>query len=142
MITTSLEEKKKILDFITNFSEKAKKERWASHYDTDSDSLAIRMPQLSEDARKKYFNDEFAFYMNKKNEVEGVFIEYFISNFISHHKDFQIVLKDIKKDIKVMGKTEKSVIELKQKETNRMIPELETVIINSLIPNNKLAEVK
>ena len=141
MTTTTLEEKKSILDFITNFSGIAKKEKWASHYDTDSDSLAIRTPQLSENARKKYFNNEFAFYINKKNEVEGVFIEYFVSNFISHHKDFQVVLKDIEKDIKAMGKTEKSVIELKQKETKRIIPELETVIIDSLIPNNKLAGI-
>jgi len=142
MTITTLEEKKSILDFITNFSGTAKKEKWASHYDTDSDSLAIRTPQLSEDARKKYFNNEFAFYINKKNEVEGVFIEYFVSNFISHHrKDFQAVLKDIKKDIKTMGKTEKSVIELKQNETKRIIPELETVMIDSLIPNNKLAGI-
>ena len=128
------------MSFIPSFSDIAKKQKWVSNYDNDSDSLAIRTPKLSEDSRKKYFNDEFAFYVNKHNGVEGVFIEYFISNFVSHHKEFQAVLKDIKKDIETSKKEEKSIFELKQNEIKKIIPKLESVIIDSLIPNNKLLE--
>ncbi len=138
-MATTLKEKKKILDFIANFSGIAKEGKWTSHYDTDNDSLAVRTPKLSEDSRKKYFNDEFAFYINKKNEVEGIFIEYFASNFVAHHKkDFQGILKEMRKDIKNIRKKEKSVLALKQKEIRKIIPELESVIINSLIPRNEL----
>ena len=80
--------KKKILGFIANFSEIAKKSGWISHYDADSDSLGIRAPKLSHDVRKRYLNDdEFAFYLNGKGDVQGIFIEYFLSNFVAHRKD-------------------------------------------------------
>ena len=86
--------KKKIVDFLSQFSDIAKKENWISHYDAESDSLAIRTPKLSEDARKEYINDEFAFYLTPKSDVQGIFIEYFVSNFVSHHKDFKGVAKN------------------------------------------------
>ena len=136
-MSTTLEEKKEILHFIHSFSEVAKKEKWTSHYDTDNDSLAIRMPKLSRDARKKYFNDEFAFYINKQNKVEGVFIEYFVSNFVSHHKDFKKVIKEMEKDIKKTKENDKAIMELEKGDLKKIVPELESVIINSLIPDKK-----
>lgn len=123
-----LEEKKNILDFARNLSGIIKEQKWISHYDTESDSFVIRNPHLSEDSRKKYFNDEFAFYVNKKSQVEGIFIEYFISNFISHHKDFKFIIKDFKNK-----KENLMVIELKKSEIKKITPELESVIINSLV---------
>lgn len=141
-MATTLEEKKEILDFIPSFSDIAEKQKWVSHYDTDSDSLAVRTPKLSENSRKKYFNDEFAFYVNRKNEVEGVFIEYFVSNFVSHHKDFRMAFKDIGNEIKSLKKEDKSIFEFKQSEVKKIVPELESIIINSLIPNNKPVGVK
>lgn len=123
--------KKKIVDFISRFSEVAKKERWISDYDTDDDSLAIRTPRLSADSRKQYVNDEFAFYLNRRGDVEGIFIEYFVSNFVAHHKDFKGVAAELKRE----GKEEnKAIIELKRNEVKRIVPELQEVIINSLIP--------
>lgn len=130
-------EKKKILNFASNFTNIAQKEHWISHYDSDNDSLAIRTPKLSTDARKKYINDEFAFYVNRRNDVEGVFIEYFVTNFISHHKDF----KDIVKELKSKGK-EESVVELNKAEVKKIVPNLEAVLLDSIFPNNNLQIAK
>ncbi len=136
MMTTNLN-KKKILDFIANFSEIAKKNQWVSHYDADSDSLAIRTPKLSEDARKRYLNDEFAFYLDNQSEVEGIFIEYFVSNFVAHHKDFKDVAKDIKGQ---EWKEGDGVMTLNKTEMKKLIPELQEAIIESIIPNRNLQE--
>lgn len=130
-------DKKKILDFATSFSEIAKREKWVSHYDSDSDSFAIRTPKLSESARKTYINDEFAFYLNDKSRVEGVFIEYFTTNFVAHHKkDFKGIVKELKNQEGENG----GVIELTQRETKKLTPELEGIIINSLIPTKALSK--
>jgi hypothetical protein len=134
MMTTNLN-KKKILDFIANFSEIARKNQWVSHYDADSDSLAIRTPKLSDDARKRYLNDEFAFYLDGKSDVQGIFIEYFVSNFVAHHKDFKEVAKDIKEQ---EGKEESGVMTLNKAEMKKLIPELQEAIIESIIPNRDL----
>lgn len=68
-------DKKKILDFVTNFTKIAKEKRWIFDYDADDDSMAIRAPKFSADARKEHVTEEFAFYITPKNEVEGVIIE-------------------------------------------------------------------
>lgn len=132
MTMNTSDKKKKILDFIAHFSEIAKKEGWISHYDAESDSFAIRMPKLSVDARKEYVNDEFAFYLTPKSNVEGIFIEYFVSNFVAHHKDFQKVAEELKRD----NEAERAaIIELKKDEMKKIVPELQEALINSLIPD-------
>lgn len=126
-------DKKKILDFVTNFAKIAKEKRWISDYDADDDSMAIRAPKLSADAKKEHVTEEFAFYITPKNEVEGVFIEYFLSNFVAHHKDFD----DVKKELKGQKakKDDGAVIALSSDETRKLVPELQDVIIESLIPD-------
>jgi len=122
---------KKILDFIAHFSEIAKGEHWVSHYDSDSDSFSIHAPKLSPDAQKRYVNDEFAFYFNPSNDVEGVFIEYFVSNFVAHHKDFKGVARELKDGRRI----EKSaMVELNSQEMKKIVPELQDAIIESIIP--------
>lgn len=132
-----LEEKKKILDSISRLSEIANKKNWISHYDTDSDSLAIRKPNLSKDAQKRYITDEFAFYLNSESNLEGIFIEYFISNFVQHHKDVKAIVKNLKKKVK-----EEEVIELRKRETQKLVPQLEIVILNSLIRDGGFQKVR
>ena len=121
------EQKKKILNFLGKFSEIIRREGWVFHYDKDSDSLAIRKPTLSEDARKKYIDDEFAFYLTPKNDIQGLFLEYFTSNFISHHKNFRFVVKTLKS-----GKGSKSLVVLRGEKMRKFTPRLESVLIDSL----------
>lgn len=126
-------QKKNILECVANFSEVAKKEKWISHYDTDTDSMSIRAPKLSRNAEKRYVNDEFAFYLNAANKVEGVFIEYFVANFISHSKELKDIREEIKKEIKANRPEESAVIQLENKETRKIIPEIEGALVDSLL---------
>jgi hypothetical protein len=48
----NLKQKKNIVDFARNFSSIAKKEGWISNYDTETDSIAVRMPHLSSSAKR------------------------------------------------------------------------------------------
>jgi len=127
--------KKKIIDFVANFSKIAKEQKWISDYDHEDDSIAIRVPVLSMQARKRYVSDDFAFYLTPGGEVQGIFIEYFISNFVAHHKDF----KDVAKDIEAQGRKEEGgVMTLNKAEMKKLIPELQEAIIESIIPNRDL----
>lgn len=128
---TLVKENKKIFDFAYNFNEIVKKEKWVSRYDIESDSLSLTVSKLPNDARIKYFGDEVAFYLNKDNDVKGIFIEYFKSNFIEHHKDFKELLRGIEKK----KQEEKTLIELKKNKMKKLIPNLEEIIQKSLVEN-------
>jgi hypothetical protein len=127
--------KKKIIDFVANFSKIAKEQKWISDYDHEDDSIAVRIPVLSMEARKRYVTDDFAFYLTPEGEVQGIFIEYFISNFVAHHKDFKDVAKDIKEQ---EWKEEGGVMTLNKAEMKKLIPELQEAIIESIIPSRDL----
>jgi len=131
-----VEEKKKILNFISRLSDVAKERKWISHYDADSDSLVVRNPSLSKDVKKRYITVEFAFYLNDKSNIEGIFIEYFISNFIAHHKEFKPIAKKLKKKAK-----KDALVELQKKETQKLVPELENILLDSLIRSPDLQKV-
>jgi hypothetical protein len=94
---TTTKDKKILLDLASDFGNFVKKHKWVPLYDVESDALSVTAPNLSKDARIKYFDDEIAFYMTKNNKVEGVFVEYFQSNFIKHRRNLTNVLKDIEK---------------------------------------------
>ncbi|OGZ33771.1 MAG: hypothetical protein A3I88_02990 [Candidatus Portnoybacteria bacterium RIFCSPLOWO2_12_FULL_39_9] len=135
-MTTTLKNNKKILDFIYHFNKIARGEKWVSRYDIESDSLSFTVPKLPDDARIKYLGDEVAFYLTKDSNIKGIFIEYFKSNFIKHHKDFRQLLKDIEKK-KEMKTT---LVELKSNKMKKVIVELEEIMRESLIKNIKLVE--
>ncbi len=132
-MTTIIEENKKILDFAYNFSEIVKKEKWVCRYDIESDSCSLAVPQLPNDARIKYFNDEVAFYITQNNDIKGIFVEYFRSNFVEHHKDFKELLKDVKQK----KENEGVLIELKRNKVNKVISKFEEVIQELLAKNVK-----
>jgi hypothetical protein len=132
----NLKQKKNIVDFARNFSSIAKKEGWISNYDTETDTIAVRVPRLSSSAQKKYVNDEFAFYLNRDNKVEGVFIEYFMTNFVTHLDDVKDLKKELTKEIKRKGE-DSSVVTFKTSETKKIVPELESVLINSFITSKR-----
>lgn len=124
--------KKKILDFVANFAKIAKEKKWISDYDADDDSIAIRVPVLSMESRKRYINDDFSFYVNRKGDVEGIFIEYFLSNFVEHHHDFKKTTKALEKH---RGKEDEGLVKLTKEQMKKLVPELQDAIIESIIPN-------
>lgn len=124
-------EKKNILDFIVDFKDKVGEGEWISHYDKDSDSLVMREQKLDLNTRKRYVNDEFAFYLDDKKNVRGIFIEYVTTNLISHHKKDLIGLrKTISEGNK---KSTNSLVEMKKTETKKMASSLESTILDSMI---------
>ena len=127
----STTEKKKILDFVANdFKNVATNQGWVSHYDKDSDSFALHAPEIAQ-TQKRYINDEFAFYLDPEANVKGIFIEYFTSNLVFHHeKDLGAIRESIKEEEKT---SDKSVIEFKKKDANRLVSGLEEVMLNSMI---------
>ena len=127
-MTTTTKEKENILDFTFHLSETVKREGWISHYDVDSDSFALISPKLSDDARKEYINDEFALYFTKKRDIQGVFIEYFKSNFLKHHKKTKFVLSSQKQK-----ENKQSVVYIKKETIKKFVPELESVLKESLL---------
>lgn len=121
------QEKRKLFDFIYNFSEVAKKEKWVPRYDIESDSFSFSVSKIPNDARLKYFDNEIAFYITRNNDIKGLFIEYFKSNFIQHNKDMKKVISDIYKE-----KEDKTLIELDRAKVNKVIPKLEEIMQTSL----------
>lgn len=127
----------KISQFVKNFANIAKRQKWTSIYDPEDDSLAFHKPKLSNDARKKYINDEFALYIDSKNNIQGLFIEYFASNFIIHHQTIQKVIKA--KDLKPK---KEELIGFEKEKANLVAEELRIALISSLIQNSNKVKSK
>ncbi len=83
----AISEKQAVLTLAYNFKDIVQKNNWVTRYDKDADAFSFTVDKLPNDARLKYFGDEFAFYITKNGQVKGVFIEYFKKNFVQHNKD-------------------------------------------------------
>lgn len=124
-----------LVKFLNTFSSIAQKERWISRYDKESDSLSFSVKNLPSNARLSYpaigHNDsDFALYVTPENKIKGIFIEYYQSNFLKHHKNAQATSSKILAGKKMGGK---DLVELKQKTVNqKMALELQKVIKQEL----------
>jgi len=137
-MTTVVQSNKKIIDFLYNFGNIVKKEKWTPRYDRDTDSLSFTVPELSDSSRISYLDDEIAFYFNKDKEIEGVFIEYFTSNFIKHHKEMKKVIKDIKE----RGGKEEALIKIEIVKDKDVLPKFEEIIKTSILENCQFQKIK
>lgn len=118
---------KKLLDLASNFSEFIERHSWVPRYDVESDSLSITAPKLHKDARIRYFDNEIAFYITKNGKVEGVFVEYFSSNFLKHHRTTKKFLDELKSIQKRTPKT-KSLVEISREKIKQISNNLEEAI--------------
>lgn len=114
-----------LVDLASDLQGFIQKNGWISRYDLESDAFSLTVPKLSKDTRIKYFDDEIAFYITSTNNIEGIFVEYFKSNFVKHHKDLKPVVKEIKKE---KAKKDQGLIKLSRKEINQITPDLEEAI--------------
>lgn len=130
-MTASTTKNRKIVDFIYNFGGIAKKEKWTPKYDKDTDSLAFIAPNLSDDTRISYIDDEIALYFDENKEIRGIFIEYFTSNFVKHHKELNKVTQDIKK----RTRDNKSLIDVQTIKNKKVFSMFEEVVKTSLLEN-------
>lgn len=124
----TIKNKKELLDIASGLDKFIKKNNWVSRYDADSDSLSITKPELSSDSRIRYFDDEVALYLNERGNIEGLFIEYFKSNFVEHHKNLDKVVKNIENK----KKNNSSMITLQKKDVSKIAPDIEDELKSSL----------
>ena len=120
---------KLVIDFMYTFPDIVQNQGWISRYDKESDSFSLVSPHLSDSARKEYIDGEFAFYFNKKREIEGIFVEYFKSNFLSHHKRARGLLSLESGE----NSTEGDLVKINKKELKKFTPELQSVMKNSIL---------
>jgi len=125
-------DKKEFLDLATGFGTFIKKHGWISRYDTESDSFSVTAPKLSDSARIKYFDDEVAFYINKDNKVEGIFLEYFKANFIKHHKQAARNMGKVLDALEEKNKTDDTLVKVDINQVEKIAPDLEEAIKLSL----------
>lgn len=117
----ALQEKKDLLELAANLPDFAKKHGWVARYDPESDEFSISARKLSHNARIRYADDELAFYVTPTNQIEGIFIEYFQSNFVQHHRDLRKIMKKIKEK-------DSDLIELKTDKLEQLAPDVEEAI--------------
>ena len=132
--TSSIQSNKDILNLSSDLRGFVEKNKWITRYDSESDSFSVTKPKLSSDARIKYFDNEIGFYVTRANRVEGIFVEYFGSNFIKHRKD----LKEVLKDVKTKDSKDKALIELSKAKIKKIAPDLEQAIRDTLAENLQL----
>jgi len=122
-MTTAIKEKRELLDLASDLSSFVKKHGWVFRYDIESDALSATIPNLSNDARIQYFDNEMAFYVTKDNKLEGLFIEYFKSNFVEHHRELRPVMRAIEENT-----GESALVRLNQEKVDKIAPNLEEAI--------------
>lgn len=127
-MTEATLEKKRIFDFVSVLPETAKKEGWVFRYDPESDEVSITVPNLSDDARIRYVNDEIALYFSK-GKIQGVFIEYFRKNFIEHQPND---LKTLAKEISHTSGDE-GLVELSWDRVEKIAPDLDDSIKMAMV---------
>lgn len=133
----SLENKKEFIDLVGDLEAYAKVKNWSPIYDSDSDSLSLISPNISKTARVKYLLDnEIAFYVNKNSQIEGVFVEYFKSNFISHTKG----LKTLIQNLPYAKEKSSGLIKFNKAKTQQILPALENRMKQSLAERIKFKD--
>jgi hypothetical protein len=97
--TTSIQTDK-ILSQMLNLRDLAQKGSWELAYDEDNDSLYYAPNRIPKGSRLFNFGDEFAVYLDEDSNINGLFIEYFESNFTQHEKEYKkiVTLLDKKTD--------------------------------------------
>lgn len=126
-MTTATKEKKELLDLASDLIGFVKKHGWISLYDTESDALSVTVPKLSKDARIQYFDKEVAFYVTKDKKIEGLFLEYFKTNFVKHHQELRPMMKGLEK--KAGGSV---FVKLNREKVGKIAPDLQEAIKSSL----------
>jgi len=129
----AIAEKQAVLTLAYNFKDIVQKNNWVTRYDKDADAFSFTVKKLPNDARLKYFGDEFAFYITKNGQVKGIFIEYFKKNFVQHNKDNNQI-KGLLKRMEIEGKDDYgSMLEIKSdKFTTKIIAGFENILEESL----------
>jgi hypothetical protein len=101
--------KKQLIEAVKSIPVVAEKERWELTLDTEEGSLFYSPKVIPEGAQLHQVTDEYAVYLDSRNQPKGIMIEYFGINFVKHHKLFKKLSTAVfrgDEKIKVAGKKE------------------------------------
>jgi hypothetical protein len=124
-MTTNIKQNREFIDLALNLQGFIQKNGWISRYDLESDAFSITAPNLSDDARIRYFDDEIALYITNNNKIEGIFMEYFKSNFVQHHKNLKPVLENIEKE---QGDKDIGLVQLGMDKIQKLAPDIQEAL--------------
>jgi hypothetical protein len=83
----------KILQQIARLPKLAEEKQWRFDYDAEIDELVFGLQTMPDGSFLFNVNDEINLFLTPDSEVQGIFIEYFKSNYIQHNKDLEPVLE-------------------------------------------------
>lgn len=84
-----------IKDAITEIPLVAQRENWVFTLDKDEGTFFYSPKQIDRNARLYQVTDEYAVYFNGKGRPCGVMIEYWLDNYIEHHKEIKRLSKEL-----------------------------------------------
>jgi hypothetical protein len=131
--------KKNLVKLASNFSRLIEEKKWVLKYEADLDALAIVPKKLPNDARLNYVNKEFAVYLCNDKSIAGMYIEYFRKNYLNHNSKLKGKLSEDFGSVKFQ---EDDLVEIKQKDTKTLIPELENELQKYLAQSIKFTSFK
>ncbi len=99
-------DKEKILKQIEALPTIAKKNDWKHNYDSDTDEFVFGLVYMPRDSFLFNVNDELNLFLSPDSTVNGIFIEYFASNYIEHNKELEPVLNILEEEAEDIKPTE------------------------------------
>lgn len=81
--------KAQLMEAVKNIPIVAQKEQWVLTLDKEEGALFYSPKVIPTGSQLHQITDEYAVYLDKKNNPKGVMIEYYGVNFIKHHKLFE-----------------------------------------------------
>jgi hypothetical protein len=81
--------KNKFINAVKKIPMTAQKGGWVLTLDTEENALFYSPVKIPEGSELHQVTDEYALYLDKNFNPQGVMIEYYDQNFIKHHKAFK-----------------------------------------------------
>ena len=78
-----------LVDIVKDMPRVAKENDWVFSFHKDEDALFYSPEIVPDDTELFQVTDEFAVYLDKEKQLQGVMSEYFGHNFVKHHQDIQ-----------------------------------------------------
>lgn len=96
--------KDKLLTQLANLRDIAKSNHWVLDYDKALDQFYYGLKKMPKHSFLFSIDDELNLYVTKNSDLNGLFIEYFSSNFIEHNKQLKPFLELVSKEKKKIDK--------------------------------------
>lgn len=126
------EAKEKIFNLVNNIPLVAEKQKWVLTLDRDECTLFYAPKIIPDKSELFQITDEYAIYIDKDFNPQGLVIDYYGVNFVKHHPEFKKLGDD------VFGKGREKIKTISLKETKEQD---KVAVFKSLIEKTLSAEV-